>query len=76
MKKKYECPWCDHLFEKEVIHHGKQISPQTGMTVSGAGKKSAHSTQVRCPACNRLIKTWEALETGNVVGRKRVKVRG
>lgn len=75
MKKKYECPWCDHLFEKDVEHFGRQISPQTGMPLNGAGKKSTYSTQVRCPACNRLIKTWQEMKTENVVGRKRIKLR-
>jgi hypothetical protein len=68
--KDYVCPWCNNKFQAPVVY-------QQGYGNSRASRhKGCMSSQVKCPRCLNYIPTWKKEETGNVVGRKHIHLRG
>lgn len=45
---KYKCGFCEYKFEQEI-----------GSSHVGCCKKSAVSSQVKCPRCGNGLKTWQ-----------------
>jgi DNA-directed RNA polymerase subunit RPC12/RpoP len=75
MSKKYKCQWCGFEFSCQVEYSAPQRNVKTGQSIPNRGKKSAVSTQVRCPDCQRLIPTWKRESTDNLAGRKHIHIR-